>query len=125
MSQTQVTRLMRIASETVGNIPERVVAEKLDPGRLDGLEFVGVDEVSWGADHKFLTCGAVYHTGGIVWALRVATPPALQAFFGGLTDEQKASIKAISRPRSKRSRSTCPPGVRTRSVRPRASRTPW
>ena len=32
MSQTQVTRLMRIGWETVGKILERVVAEKLDPG---------------------------------------------------------------------------------------------
>ena len=31
MSQTQVTRLMRIGWETVGNILARVVAEKLDP----------------------------------------------------------------------------------------------
>jgi Helix-turn-helix domain of transposase family ISL3 len=46
MSQTQVTRLMRIAWETVGNILERVVGELLDPGRLDGLELIGVETVS-------------------------------------------------------------------------------
>jgi transposase len=46
---------------------ERVVAERLDPGRLDGLELIGVDEVSFGADHTFLTCVADHQTGGIVW----------------------------------------------------------
>jgi transposase len=96
MSQTQVTRLMRIAWETVGNILERVVGEMLDPGRLDGLEFIGVDEVSYGADHKFLTCVADHQTGGIVWAAPGRNAASLQAFFDGLTDEQKASIKAIS-----------------------------
>ena len=96
MSQTQVTRLMRIAWETVGNILERVVAEQLDPGRLDGLEFIGVDEVCYGADHKFLTCVADHQTGGIVWAASGRNAASLQAFFDGLTDEQKASIKAIS-----------------------------
>ena len=96
MSQTQVTRLMRIAWETVGNILERVVAEQLDPGRLDGLEFIGVDEVSYGADHKFLTCVADHQTGGIVSAASGRNAASLQAFFDGLTDEQKASIKAIS-----------------------------
>jgi len=40
MSQTQLTKLMRIGWETVGNILERVVAEKLDAGRLDGLELI-------------------------------------------------------------------------------------
>jgi transposase len=96
MSQTQVTRLMRIAWETVGNILERVVAERLDPGRLDGLELIGVDEVSYGADHKFLTCVADHQTGGIVWAAPGRNASSLQAFFDALTDEQKASIKAIS-----------------------------
>lgn len=96
MSQTQVTKLMRIGWETVGKIVERVVAEKLDPGRLDGLALIGVDEVSYGADHKFLTCVANHESGGIVWAAEGRNAASLQAFFDGLTPEQKASIKAVS-----------------------------
>ena len=96
MSQTQVTRLMRIGWETVGNILERVVAEKLPAGRLDGLELLGVDEVSYGADHKFLTCVADHDSGGIVWATEGRNAASLQAFFDELTDEQKASIRAVS-----------------------------
>lgn len=45
MSQTQITRLMRIGWESVGKIIARVVAEKLPARRLDGLTFIGVDEV--------------------------------------------------------------------------------
>jgi transposase len=96
MSQTQVTRLMRIGWETVGNILARGVAEKLSAGRLDGLELIGVDEVSYGADHKFLTCVANHKSGGIVWATEGRNAASLQAFFDGLTDEQKASIRAVS-----------------------------
>jgi transposase len=96
MSQTQVTRLMRIAWETVGNILERVVADTLDLGRLDGLQFIGVDEVSYGAEHKFLTCVADHERSRIVWAAEGRNAASLQAFFDGLTDEQKASIKAVS-----------------------------
>jgi transposase len=96
MNQTQVTRLMRIGWETVGKILERVVVEKLPAGRLDGLELIGVDEVSYGADHKFLTCVANHETGGIVWATEGRNSASLQAFFDGLTDEQKASIRAVS-----------------------------
>jgi transposase len=96
MNQTQVTRLMRIGWETVGKILERVVAEKLPAGRLDGLRLIGVDEVSYGADHKFLTCVANHETGGIVWATEGRNAASLQAFFDGLTPEQKASIKAVS-----------------------------
>ncbi len=96
MSQTQVTRLMRIGWQTVGNILARVVAEKLPAGRLDGLELIGVDEVSYGAEHKFLTCVANHDSGGIVWATEGRNANSLQAFFDQLTDEQKASIRAVS-----------------------------
>jgi transposase len=96
MSQTQVTRLMRIGWETVGKIIARVVTEKLPPGRLDGLELIGVDEVSYGADHKFLTCVANHQSGGIVWATEGRNAASLQAFFDQLSDEQKASIRAVS-----------------------------
>jgi transposase len=96
MSQTQVTRLMRIAWETVGGILARVVADKLDRGRLDGLVQIGVDEVSYGADHKFLTCVADHVAGSIVWATEGRNATSLQAFFDGLTPEQKASITAVS-----------------------------
>jgi transposase len=96
MSQTQVTRLLRIGWETVGKIIARVVAEKLPAGRLDGLELIGCDEVSYGADHKFLTCVANHQTGGIVWATEGRNSASLQAFFDQLSDEQKTSIRAVS-----------------------------
>ena len=96
MSQSQVERLMRIAWRSVGKILQRVVAEKLPAGRLDGLELIGVDEVSYGADHKFLTCVANHESGGIVWATEGRNAASLQAFFDGLTPEQKASIRAVS-----------------------------
>ena len=96
MSQTQVTRLMRIGWETVGKIITRVVAEKLPSARLDGLELIGVDEVSYGAEHKFLTSVVDHEGGGIVWATEGRNSASLQAFFDGLTDEQKASIRAVS-----------------------------
>jgi len=96
MSQTQVTKLMRIGWETVGNILERVVADYLDHGRMDGLRLIGVDEVSYGADHKFLTCVADHEKPRIVWAAPGRNAASLQAFFDQLTDEQKASIEAVS-----------------------------
>jgi transposase len=96
MNQTQVARLMRIGWETVGNVLARVVADALPAGRLDGLRLIGVDEVSYGADHKFLTCVADHEKPRIVWAQPGRNAASLQAFFDGLTSEQKASIKAVS-----------------------------
>ena len=55
MNQTQITRLLRIGWTSVGKIVARVVADKLDSGRLDGLVQIGCDEICYGADHCFLT----------------------------------------------------------------------
>ncbi len=39
----------------MGRIGERVVADGLDPARLDGLVLIGVDEVSWKRHHHYLS----------------------------------------------------------------------
>jgi transposase len=96
MNQTQITRLLRVGWKSVGKIVARVVADKLDTGRLDGLAMIGCDEIAYGADHRFLTCVADHATGEIVWAAPGRNAATLQRFFDQLTDEQKASIRAVS-----------------------------
>ena len=96
MAKTPLAKLMRIGWRSVGKILAPVVADKLDRGRLDGLVMIGCDEVSYGADRRFLTCVADHATGGVVWAAPGRNAATLQGFFEGLTDEQKASIKAVS-----------------------------
>jgi len=96
MPKTPLAKLMRIGWRSVGKILARVVAEKLDRGRLDGLVMIGVDEVSHGAGHRFLTCVADHASGGVVWAAPGRNAATLQAFFDELSDEQKQSITAVS-----------------------------
>ena len=91
MAKTPLTKLMRIGWRSVGKILARVVADKLDRGRLDGLVMIGCDEVSYASEHRFLTCVANHDTGGVVWAAPGRNAATLQAFFDALTDEQKAS----------------------------------
>ena len=45
MDKTALRRLVRVDWDTVGRIIERVMATGLDPGRLDKLFSIGVDEV--------------------------------------------------------------------------------
>ena len=66
MAKAPLARLMRIGWRSVGKILARVVADKLDRGRLDWLVMIGVDEVSYGADRRFLTCVADHASGGVV-----------------------------------------------------------
>lgn len=96
MAKMPITRLMRIGWRSVGKILTRVVADRLDRGRLDGLVMLGVDEVSYAAEHRFLTCVANHQTGGVVWAAPGRNAQTLQGFFDELTAEQKASIQAVS-----------------------------
>jgi transposase len=96
MAKTPLTQLMRIGWRSVGTILARVVADKLDRGRLDALVMIGVDEVSYASEHRFLTCVADHRTGGVVWAAPGRNAATLQRFFDELTNEQKASIKAVS-----------------------------
>jgi len=96
MSKKQVKALLRIGWASVGRIIERVVADYVEEDRLDGLVWLGVDEISYQADHRFLTCVADHHTGAIVWAAPGRNSATLQAFFDQLTPEQKSSIRAVS-----------------------------
>ncbi|MEO8898584.1 MAG: ISL3 family transposase [Candidatus Dormibacter sp.] len=96
MAKTPLTKLMRIGWRSVGSVLARVVADKLDRTRLDGLVMIGVDEVSHGAGHKFLTCVADHASGGVVWAAPGRNAATLQGFFDELSDAQKASITAVS-----------------------------
>jgi transposase len=95
MAKDPIARLMRIAWDTVGRIVERVIAERLDPRRLDGLRLVGVDEVSYRRRHRYLTVVADHDTGCIVWIRKGRNSATLEAFFDELGD-RKGSIRAIS-----------------------------
>jgi len=96
MAKTPITKLLRIGWGSVGKIVERVVADKLDEGRLDGLVWLGVDELHHGHGNQFLTCVADHQSGGIVWAAPGRNAQTLQGFFDQLTSEQKSSIEAVS-----------------------------
>jgi transposase len=94
-AKAPIARLMRIAWDTVGAIVERVIAERLDPRRLDGLRMVGVDEVSYRRRHRYLTVVADHDSGRIVWLAKGRNAATLQRFFDELGD-RKATIRAIS-----------------------------
>jgi len=95
MAKTPIAGLMRIDWETVGRIVERVVAERLDPRRLQGLRLIGVDEVSYRKRHRYLTVVADHASGRIVWVAKGRNAATLQAFFDEL-GERKATIRAVS-----------------------------
>ena len=95
MAKDPIARLMRVAWDTVGRIVDRVVAERLDGGRLHELTRIGVDEVSYRRRHRYLTVVADHDSGRIVWLAKGRNAATLQAFFDEL-GERRATIRAVS-----------------------------
>ena len=85
---TQVTKLTGIAWRTVCNIVERVVARRLDPGRLDGLRRIGIDEFGYRRRHRYLTVVVDHESRKVVWATKGRTAEALESFFDELGQER-------------------------------------
>jgi transposase len=96
MDKTAVCRLLRIAWPTVGVIVERVVADGLDPDRLDGLVDIGVDEISWKKHHNYLTVVVDHASGDVVWTGEGKDTAALDAFFAELGPERSGRLEAVS-----------------------------
>ncbi len=94
--KTTITRLSRVDWDSVGRICERIVADGLDPARLDGLVSIGGDEVSWKRHHNYLTL-VTDHTGKqIVWGAEGKDTATLDAFFAELGPERAAALEAVS-----------------------------
>jgi len=94
--KTTITRLVRIHWRTVGRIIERVCADELDPDRLEGLFEIGIDEVSWRKQHRYLTLVTDHHRGQVVWGAEGASAATADAFFDELGARRSAQIEAIS-----------------------------
>jgi len=94
--KTAVTRLVRIDWDTVGRIVERVSRDELDPDRLDGLFELGIDEVSWRKQHRYLTLVTDHQRGCVVWGTDGAGQAAADRFFAELGPARCDEVKAIS-----------------------------
>jgi transposase len=95
MARTPICGLLRVGWDTVGRIVARVVADRLDESRLEGLVCIGVDEISYRRHHRYLTSVADHRSGAIVWCRAGRNSATLQAFFAEL-GPRKDSIRAVS-----------------------------
>jgi transposase len=95
MARTPICGLLRIGWDTVGRIIARVVADRLDEHRLEGLVCIGVDEISYRRHHRYLTSVADHRSGAIVWCRAGRNSATLAEFFAEL-GPRKHSIRAVS-----------------------------
>lgn len=94
--KTTVTRLMRVAWDTVGSIVARVVARHGKEDRLEGLRYIGVDELSYRRHHKYVTVVIDHERGEVVWAHEGKNAETLKAFFEELGSERCGELEAVT-----------------------------
>jgi len=117
MDKTALCRLVRVDWDTVGRIIERVMADGLDPQRLDNLFVIGVDEVSWRKGHSYITLVSDHRTGKFVWGKEGKDAATLDCFFDELGVERSEAIEAMSMDMSPAFlKSATPQGHATRAV---------
>lgn len=96
--RTTVTNIMRIAWRSVGSVVQRIV-ERHDEqlgDRLDGLRFIGIDELSYRRHHEYVTVVVNHESSEVVWAAPGKNADTLKAFFVALGPERCAKLEAIT-----------------------------
>ena len=96
MTITAVTRLVHVAWVTVGRIVARVVARKLDRGRLEALYTIGLDEVSYRKGQKYLSIVANHATGTPVWIGEGRSRETVSRFFAELGSERAQRLCLVT-----------------------------
>lgn len=94
--KTAIARLARVDWDSVGRICARVVADGLDPSRLEGLVEIGVDEVSWKRQHNYLTLVTDHARKKIVWGQAGKDTATFEEFFAELGESRAGQLEAIS-----------------------------
>jgi transposase len=94
--KTSVCKLMGISWSTVGNVVARVVADKLDPHRLDELRKIGVDEFSYRKRHRYITVVVDHGQQRVIWAGVGKGEEALNGFFRELGKERAEKLEVVT-----------------------------
>ncbi len=94
--KTTITRLLRIDWATVGRIIERVMKDELDPDRLENLFEIGIDEVSWRKQHRYLTLVTDHIRGQIVWGHEGRDAATAGRFYREIGADRAHAVEVVS-----------------------------
>lgn len=94
--KTTVSCMLGVTWRAVGSMAERVVGDVLDPGRLDGLRRIGIDEFSYRKRHRYVTVVVDHDTGNVVWAAKGRSAKTLHRFFDELGSKRLAELETVT-----------------------------
>ena len=81
---------------TVKEIDQSFLAEQFSQTDYSDLTILAIDEIALKKGHTYMTVVLNYLTGRVVWMGEGRNMDTLDAFFAGMTDEQKAGIEAVA-----------------------------
>lgn len=98
VSRAAACQLLRVSWRTVGAICERLLADgRIRSGDgLDGLQQIGIDEISYRVGQRYLTVVVDHASNRLVWAAEGRDARTVEAFFALLGPERTSRITHIS-----------------------------
>lgn len=96
MTVSDVARHYGLNWKTVKNIDKMFLEEQYGQTDYEGLRILAVDEIAIKKGHRYMTVVIDYLTGRVVWMAKDRKKKTLDAFFEGMTDEQKQRLEAIA-----------------------------
>ena len=96
MTVSDVARHFGLDWKTVKNIDKTFLEKQYGPTDYQGLRLLAVDEIAVKKGHRYMTVVIDYVTGRVVWMGKGRKKETLDAFFAGMTDEQKQRLEAIA-----------------------------
>lgn len=94
--KSTVSKLMRVAWETVGSIVTRVMRRRGSENLLDDLTQIGIDEISYKKRHHYLTIVTDHVRQRVVWVGTGRNVAVLENFFDELGEERASKLKVVS-----------------------------
>ena len=97
MTVSDVARHLGLDRKTVTAIEYAGLQEELGASDYTGLRILAIDEISLHkGQHGYMTVVLDYETGRVVWMGEGRDKDALDAFFAGMTQEQKDGVQAVA-----------------------------
>ena len=94
--KTTVARMMGVSWPAIGGIVDRIVAERLEAMRFDGLRSIGIDEFSYRRRHHYVTVVIDHDRQRVIWAGRGRGAATLHRFFDLLGEERLREIRLVT-----------------------------
>ena len=92
---SDVARHFGLDWKTIKNIDKAFLERHYGRTDYEGLRLLAVDEIAIKKGHRYMTVVIDYLTGRVVWMGRDRKKETLDAFFAGMTDDQKSKVEAV------------------------------